>query len=1255
MSIKRGRCGVHMAIAFCVAAFIILAWAPSHGDAATRYDHAGTYGSLADFSPVQRMAVHQETGRLFITDHGGNRVRVYEPDEDDLLVHVADITAANRDAPTDNLNEPTTIAVDQASGELYVAKIGAPAELVRFELEDPMDPTSYIEDASFSSPTDVNWGQVAGNFSTNLSGGLAIGRDGSNQPIILVADPAADLLWAFTHSGEPANVFPGGLFGAISSFNCGSCSPIGAFADLVDLAAGPDGSIYAADVKGGAIRVIRIALDGGVFKFNREWNPGLTPTTSARVAVDELTHEIFVANSQRYAQIEGPTANEIKFVSANFPPVFGTSRTYTTGIAVLGTPDPASGGRLYVGGVQAPTIGFGINNAQIDVYASTGEQVDLPEVSLDPIDEETDVSATSVSLSGTVVPFEPGSMWRFEARLCDPTCGAWPADPPGGPQMQGPIVASDYGVPQPVAFTIEGLQPNKSYEVRLRGRNSAGTAFSPTADEPAVKITTKLAAPDVETSPAASISPYRATLVGRIDPRNSDTRYHFELTTEHGETRDLPTVPEPIEADQGSTQVTAEVTGLDPDTEYSYRLLANLEDAPSLATEGETQFFKTRPAEDARFLERAYELVSPAYTNGGTATAYRLSPDGNHAFWTTAISLPDSTNTGFDQRVSDRNLDGTWTPNPFRAGPTVDPDSLSLDAGSVPTLNSMISHAGFSAGGAHVEEDLNGTTDFYMRSLTDGNLSWLTPADSGVGVDGAGGRVYYISDDGSIVIFGSARQLLATAHGFYETLYEWHKGELRQVGLLPGSPAASPSGRSFLGSGYTRELRNAVSRNGKRIAFSVTAGPTSSNPQSLYVNDEGEIVTVRVGSGSNRAEFWGADEDMNSVFYTYENALWEFDLQTKVNRQVTPSAGVERVLHVSNDGNRLYFASTGDVTASGRDTDPYALWVAERQDGEETFSIKYITAFTPGRGSVIGYSEALDNYSNREYSADPEGVIFAFVSRGQLVPGRPVGNKQQVYAYEAAREMLYCLSCPVKEIPQADVNLVMGGLQGRRSLFIGEGPTANYAVLRDFAWEPTNAPPRLVTSGGSVFFAASYQLVPEDVNRNWDVYEWRGGEVSLISSGKGSRSDSLAEASEDGKTVLFTSTESLVPGLPEAALFRSYVARADGGANVTDPPKGVCLGPECRNVVEAPAPPERGAAQSRHGGSQGEAGARCRMQARKLASARLQLRRQRAGLVRLKRLGASERKMFKQRGKVERLQVQVRSLARGLRACRRAA
>lgn len=623
--------------------------------------------------------------------------------------------------------------------------------------------------------------------------------------MIFVADRAANVIRAFGHDGSPLNIFPG-LIGPGSTFGCGfpiaaACAS-GAFSALSDLAAGPDGSIYAVDIKTGVVRLVRLALEGGQYRFDREWNTGLEvnqavpEATSPRVAVDQLTHEIFVANNQRYVQFEGPTADETKFVSAPFPPVT-SSRSYSTGIAVQGTADPESDGRLYVDGLQASL--FSTGGAHIDVYDSDGEIVDPPEAVLDPVDPESDVTATTASVSGTVVPQEEGVMWRFEHRRCtDSGCDPWPEAPPAGPPLQGPIVAADYSQPQPVSFLLEGLEPNSDYEVRLRAVNSTDTDFS----EPG-ELTTKLAAPDVATQDAASVSAWRATLVARVNPRNADTRYFFEFGVEGGEQIELPAEHSTLAGDSGVSEVTAEVRDLEPDTAYQARVVAYTEADQDLRSTGDIATFRTRVAADSALPERGFELVSSEKVNAIGADAMMLSPDGNRALYRSLLPFPDSTNAGYDFRFSARNEDGSWTTSPHWAGTPVRPEVLTLDAYTAELLpSSNLSYVGFDPRGAIDPDDQNDRADIYLRNIDSGAITWIAMGPgSPVTEPISAGQVYFVSDDGSQVIFGSNRRLLPSDESTGNTLYEWKDGVVRQVAYRPGPSVGTleaPTQASFL-------------------------------------------------------------------------------------------------------------------------------------------------------------------------------------------------------------------------------------------------------------------------------------------------------------------------------------------------------------------------------------------------------------------------------------------------------------------------
>src|SRR5262249_14989838 len=120
-----------------------------------------------------------------------------------------------------------------------------------------------------------------------------------------------------------------------------------------------------------------------------------------------------------------------------------------------------------------------------------------------------------------------------------------------------------------------------------------------------------------------------------------------------------------------------------------------------------------------------------------------------------------------------------------------------------------------------------------------------------------------------------------------------------------------------------------------------------------------------------------------------------------------------------------------------------------------------------------------------------DGSIFVFQSRARLTSYNNAGNSE-IYRYDAANIHLSCISCsPVGAAPVG--NAFLQGLNGPTDALT---PVAN------------------LTDDGSVFFESPDRLVPGDVNSpcpknlrtfSWDctdVYEWKRGILSLISSGR---------------------------------------------------------------------------------------------------------------------------------------------------------
>jgi hypothetical protein len=106
---------------------------------------------------------------------------------------------------------------------------------------------------------------------------------------------------------------------------------------------------------------------------------------------------------------------------------------------------------------------------------------------------------------------------------------------------------------------------------------------------------------------------------------------------------------------------------------------------------------------------------------------------------------------------------------------------------------------------------------------------------------------------------------------------------------------------------------------------------------------------------------------------------------------------------------------------------------------------------------------------------------------------------------------------------------------------------ANIPTQEDFGSDEPRYQPRYLSDSGRLFFNSGDALVPQDVNGEWDVYEYEpagigtctaesqtfheeiDGCVGLISSGHDSGESAFMGASETGGDVFFATANKLVP------------------------------------------------------------------------------------------------------------------------------
>jgi hypothetical protein len=225
----------------------------------------------------------------------------------------------------------------------------------------------------------------------------------------------------------------------------------------------------------------------------------------------------------------------------------------------------------------------------------------------------------------------------------------------------------------------------------------------------------------------------------------------------------------------------------------------------------------------------------------------------------------------------------------------------------------------------------------------------------------------------------------------------------------------------------------------------------------------------------------------------------------------------------------------------------------------------------------------------------PDGQTLLFRSQRQLTSYENEGTAEY-YLYRADSGALSCVTCD----PSGEAPSLVGGPQLGAITTSTVIPTPPASILSH----------NLSADGRQVFFETTDALVSEDTNGDQgcprtgsllqqfractDTYEWeaqgagscdaahavaQGGCIYLISTGKGSEPQMIADASGDGGEVFFYSRSRLV-GQDEDRLMDIYDAHVEGGlAAQNPPPPNPCLSTEACHEnppqpAEIPPPPK---------------------------------------------------------------------------------
>jgi hypothetical protein len=468
-----------------------------------------------------------------------------------------------------------------------------------------------------------------------------------------------------------------------------------------------------------------------------------------------------------------------------------------------------------------------------------------------------------------------------------------------------------------------------------------------------------------------------------------------------------------------------------------------------------------------------------------------------------------------------------------------------------------------------------------------------------------------------------------------EDLYEAVGGVVRLVSILPGGepvwglPANGTESQFPVSSA---QFTHGLSVDGER-AFFYAGGEFGENfgepyhGGSLYLREHvgqarteecttpERACTVQIDAAQGGVESGGgvfqwATPDGSKAFFTDDRKLtadstaqvgkpdlYEYDLLRPQGERLTDltvdgsePADVLGVSGISEDGSRIYFAAMGLLSGEQANShgDEAQLGKANlylRHAGATTF----IAALEPEpppieeketetAGDPCDWDSATNPISTElkrncmSARVSPDGSFLAFNSQASLTgydntvvePEQPGERDNEIFLYDAAAKQLSCASCdPMNMPPTAHVNTGDPRIPPPMSGQNAKTETPGYLT-------------RSLSDDGAVFFDTRNTLLPADVNSpKFNVYEYVGGSVRLISSGASPDNALFRDASASGDDVFFNTTQSLVARDGDNGV-SLYDARVGGGFAEPPAPPPLCESLEgegsCRMLLSPPPP-----------------------------------------------------------------------------------
>jgi DNA-binding beta-propeller fold protein YncE len=785
-------------------------------------------------------------------------------------------------------------------------------------------------------------------------------------------------------------------------------------------------------------------------------------------------------------------------------------------------------------------------------------------------------------------------------------------------------------------------------------------------------------------------------LSAQVDPNGGgETDAYFEYGTSscaEQPDRCTKTAVSSLAGSFANQPITATLTGLAPGS-YHYRVVAQNSLGTTTSTEG--AFTGLTPG-GVLPDGRAWEMVSPTAKHGANIAALTqeggvilASEDGDALTYVTtgaAISEhAEGNGAPEDQQMLATRSAGGWasqdiaTANRYEKGvqpgkrpeyeffsadlslALVDPSNLVSPPLLAPGITEATSYLrddppiepGPSERQSYTEAGENAREGFPAPG-------YLPVAPGDISFEGA-------TEDLSHIILHSSAGL--TGEGSGPGLYEWSTGgHLKYLSALEGRPV----GEAALG--YNDDvIARAISSDGSRVVWSSGV----SRPH-LYLTDTATDKTIQIDKAQGVPEpeaggayYQGASTDDSKIFFTDDQKLVSGatgsqelvdlyvceieetggepscdlkDLTNDVARAGEPAAVQGLVLGASEDGSILYLVAQGVLaanenanheTAGSGEENLYELhdsggeWAAtfiatlSHEDmggvGSYVTGQRFLSARVSPNGQYLGFmsDRSLTGYDNEDLSSEQEGERL----------------DEEVFMYDSQSAGLTCVSCyPDGERPRGAFDTLrsgegMGLLVDAPGVWTGHG-SEDWLAGSIPGWTAEDLSgafyqSRYLNDEGRLFFDAAGPLLPavkastrpEEVKGTTqrvgveNVYEYEpagvgscqsssGACVALISSGTSERESAFLEATLSGNDVFFVSSAQLVPQDTETgrALYDARVCTAASPCLAPpSAPSGPCGSTEaCRPAQPAEQMPAQALASTTTSGPENLAPAAAR-------------------------------------------------------------